>query len=106
MSRRLGLIALLSLTLALMPFDVNAILRAADEAKTPSKARPEGEPAIKTLMKPKNWPQGHPLPVVGSNCASCHLTAGRELTAAVINFARSVHDLNAMTCYDCHGGNS
>jgi formate-dependent nitrite reductase cytochrome c552 subunit len=68
--------------------------------------RPEGEPAVKKLVKPKDWPAGHPLPTVGSNCASCHLTAGRELTAAVVNFARSAHDLSDMTCYDCHGGNS
>src|SRR6266702_798134 len=78
----------------------------ADEAKSPDKGRPEGEPAKKKLVKPENWPVGHPLPLVGSNCASCHLTAGRELTAAVVNFVRSVHDLNEMTCYDCHGGNT
>jgi len=70
------------------------------------KARPEGEPVRKQLVKPKNWPANHPLPLVGSNCAACHLTAGRELTAAVTNFVRSVHDLNEMTCYDCHGGNT
>jgi bacterioferritin-associated ferredoxin len=71
-----------------------------------SNGRPEGEPVVKKLVKPKNWPPGVPLPVVGSNCAACHLTAGRELTAAVTNFVRSAHDLNAMTCYDCHGGNA
>jgi hypothetical protein len=65
----------------------------------------QGQPAVKTLTKPKGWPDGQPLPIVGSNCAACHLTAGRELTAAVVNFTRSVHDLNEMTCYDCHGGN-
>lgn len=64
------------------------------------------KPAIKKLVKPPGWPEGHPLPIVGSNCAACHLTAGRELTAAVVNFTRSVHDLNEMTCYDCHGGNT
>lgn len=80
-------------------------LRAADDKK-PATGRPEGKPAVKKLVKPKNWPEGHPLPIVGSNCASCHLTAGRELTAAVVNFTRSVHDLNEMTCYDCHGGNT
>lgn len=78
---------------------------AADDAPA-AKKRPEGEPARKQLVKPKNWPAGHPLPRVGSNCAACHLTAGRELTAAVVNFVRSVHDLNDMTCYDCHGGNT
>jgi formate-dependent nitrite reductase cytochrome c552 subunit len=79
---------------------------AASEAKAPAKVKPEGEPIRKKLVAPKNWPEGHPLPIVGSNCVACHLTAGRELTAAVKNFVRSVHDINEMTCYDCHGGNS
>ncbi|HEX3724804.1 MAG TPA: cytochrome c3 family protein [Pirellulales bacterium] len=81
---------------------------AADDAKPPVKVgrKETGEPIVKQLVKPKNWPAGHPLPLVGSNCAACHLTAGRELTAAVINFTRSVHDLQEMTCYDCHGGNT
>lgn len=60
---------------------------------------------MRKLTAPPNWPAGHPLPVVGSNCAACHLTAGRELTDAVVHFVRSVHDLNDLTCYDCHGGN-
>jgi hypothetical protein len=77
----------------------------ADAKKAPA-GRPEGQPAVKKLVKPENWPQDHPLPLVGSNCASCHLTAGRELTAAVVNFVRSAHDFQEMTCYDCHGGNS
>lgn len=82
-----------------------ALLSVAGEKK-PAQGRPEGEPAVKKLVKPKNWPEGHPLPMVGSNCASCHLTAGQQLTDAVINFVRSTHDLNEMTCYDCHGGNT
>lgn len=85
---------------------VTSYLAGADAEKPPAKGRPEGEPVRKVLVKPKNWPANHPLPLVGSNCASCHLTAGRELTDAVINFARSTHDLNEMTCYDCHGGNT
>ncbi len=76
------------------------------KAKSEAAAKPQGEPVRKTLVKPDTWPEGHPLPLVGSNCAACHLTAGRELTAAVVNFVRSVHDLNEMTCYDCHGGNT
>jgi hypothetical protein len=28
------------------------------------------------------------------------------LTAAVVNFVRSAHDVQEMTCYDCHGGNT
>jgi hypothetical protein len=82
-----------------------AYLSSADEAKKEEK-KPQGEPVVKKLVKPENWPEGHPLPQVGSNCAACHLTAGRELTAAVTNFVRSVHDLAEMTCYDCHGGNT
>jgi Cytochrome c3 len=66
----------------------------------------KAKPAVKKLVRPKGWPADHPLPLVGSNCAACHLTAGRELTAAVVNFVRSAHDLQEMTCYDCHGGNT
>jgi hypothetical protein len=54
---------------------------------------------------PRWWKAGDPVPIVKSNCVRCHLTAGRELTAPVQDFARSVHDLNDMTCSDCHGGN-
>jgi Cytochrome c3 len=68
-------------------------------------AKPAAGAATRKLVAPKNWPAGHPLPTVASNCAACHLTAGRELTDAAIFFARSVHDLQGLTCYDCHGGN-
>jgi hypothetical protein len=73
-------------------------------AATPpsSAAAPHGGGA---LVAPANWPANHPLPQVASNCARCHLTAGRELTEAVVFFVHSVHDLNQMTCFDCHGGN-
>ena len=54
---------------------------------------------------PSWWKAGDPVPHVKSNCVRCHLTAGRELTAPVQDFARSVHDLQGMTCSDCHGGN-
>jgi Cytochrome c3 len=54
---------------------------------------------------PKWWRADEPVPHVKSNCVRCHLTAGRELTAPVQDFARSVHDLQGMTCSDCHGGN-
>lgn len=82
---------------------------AAAEGDSKKEAAPRGaplKPAVKKLVRPKNWPADHPLPLVGSNCAACHLTAGRELTAAVVNFVRSAHDFQEMTCYDCHGGNS
>ena len=91
--------------LVLICFWTSTHLPAAD--KTPeARQRSEGEPVRKKLVKPQDWPAGHPLPLVGSNCVACHLTAGRELTAAVVHFVRSVHDLNKMTCYDCHGGNT
>lgn len=54
---------------------------------------------------PSWWKAGDPVPHVKSNCVRCHLTAGRELTEPVQDFARSVHDLQGMTCSDCHGGN-
>ena len=58
------------------------------------------------LGLPPGWPEGHPVPQVQSNCMKCHLTAGRELSAAVLNFSHSVHDLNQLSCHDCHGGNT
>jgi len=57
------------------------------------------------LKFPRWWKAGEPVPKVKSNCVRCHLTAGRELTAPVEDFAHSVHDLAGMTCSDCHGGN-
>jgi Cytochrome c3 len=47
-----------------------------------------------------------PLPIERTNCVRCHLTAGRELTVPVRDFARSVHDRARMSCNDCHGGNT
>lgn len=58
------------------------------------------------LVRPEGWPEDEPLPTVNSNCTRCHLTAGRELTAAVVHFTRSAHDINELTCNDCHGGNT
>ncbi len=83
--------------------------RAAAEDDQPQETSPRGaeaQPAVKKWVKPENWPKDHPLPLVESNCARCHLTAGRELTAAVVNFVRSVHDQQQMSCSDCHGGNT
>lgn len=72
-----------------------------------TESAPETAPidAATGLKLPKGWPAGHPLPTVQSNCMKCHLHAGRELTLAVKDFSRSVHDLNGFTCHDCHGGN-
>lgn len=58
------------------------------------------------LTAPKGWNPDDPLPVVNSNCARCHLTAGRELTAPVRDFARSAHDRARLSCADCHGGDT
>jgi nitrate/TMAO reductase-like tetraheme cytochrome c subunit len=58
------------------------------------------------IRLPEWWRAGDPLPKLKSNCVRCHLTAGRELTAAVRDFARSAHDLREMSCADCHGGNT
>jgi hypothetical protein len=79
------------------------VSRAAEDKAVTNGA--SSKPAPRKLVRPENWPAGHPLPTVASNCAACHLTAGRELTDAVKHFVRSVHDLNGLTCYDCHGGN-
>ncbi len=101
-------LAFLSSVILVGLFLAGGLLSAAEEDR-PRKAaagRAEVKPAVKKLVKPENWPKDHPLPLVGSNCAACHLTAGRELTAAVVNFVRSAHDVQEMTCYDCHGGNT
>jgi len=58
------------------------------------------------LKLPEWWNPDNPLPIVESNCVRCHLTAGRELTVPVRDFARSVHDRAKMSCNDCHGGNT
>lgn len=76
-----------------------------DGAKKPAADKTPAE-AAEPLVAPKNWPKNHPLPLVSSNCARCHLTAGRELTLAVKDFVHSVHDLEQMSCSDCHGGNT
>lgn len=103
--RRLGLACAVVATVVLACAG-SYTLRAAEDAKEKGAAKTqEAKPAPRKLVAPKNWPAGHPLPEVASNCVACHLTAGRELTAAVEHFVRSVHDLNGLTCYDCHGGN-
>lgn len=83
-------------------------LRAADEPagdKSPKANAAAGDEAS-DLTLPEFWPEGHPLPQAKSNCVKCHLNAGRELTVPLIQFAHSVHDLNQMSCNDCHGGNT
>jgi formate-dependent nitrite reductase cytochrome c552 subunit len=72
---------------------------------SPSRALgPRGEDP--PLKLPEWWKQGDPLPVAKSNCVRCHLTAGRELTVPVRDYARSAHDLAGLSCNDCHGGDT
>src|SRR5215207_11001551 len=64
---------------------------------------PVAEPPLKL---PEWWKRDDPLPLVRTNCMKCHLTAGRELTRPLRDFARSTHDLAGFSCHDCHGGNT
>src|SRR5262245_4813650 len=68
-----------------------------------ARGRPADE---KPLKLPFGWKADAPLPVRKTNCVRCHLTAGRELTTPVRDFARSVHDRGGLSCNDCHGGNT
>jgi hypothetical protein len=65
---------------------------------------PDGE--NQPLKLPDWWKAGDPLPHEKTNCVRCHLTAGRELTVPVRDFARSAHDRSRLSCHDCHGGNT
>ncbi|MBI3466563.1 MAG: hypothetical protein HY000_26415, partial [Planctomycetes bacterium] len=67
-----------------------------------TQAKPDSKNAIKL---PDWWSPDDPLPVEKTNCVRCHLTAGRELTVPVRDFARSAHDRAKLSCNDCHGGN-
>jgi hypothetical protein len=67
---------------------------------------PEPGPDEPPLKLPGWWKAGDPLPKEKTNCVRCHLTAGRELTVPVRDFARSVHDYASLSCNDCHGGDT
>jgi hypothetical protein len=69
---------------------------------------PAKKPAAKEppLKLPSWWNPGDPLPTEKTNCVRCHLTAGRELTTPVRDFARSVHDRAGLSCNECHGGDT
>ena len=58
------------------------------------------------LKLPAWWKAGDPLPREKTNCVRCHLTAGRELTAPVRDFAQGAHDYASLSCNDCHGGDT
>lgn len=68
--------------------------------------RDDAQPDDQPPKLPEGWDPKDPLPLEKTNCVRCHLTAGRELTAPVRDFARSVHDLARFSCQDCHGGNT
>src|SRR2546422_3958900 len=78
-------------------------LRAQLSGSKPQQQRPPAE--AKPLKLPDWWKADDPLPQEKTNCVRCHLTAGRELTTPVRDFARSVHDRTGLSCNDCHGGN-
>lgn len=103
-----------AVVLAVLPFAEHPLTASAAENRPEAKSASSRKAAIGHLHPgdtdanvklPSWWKAGDPVPHVKSNCVRCHLTAGRELTAPVQDFARSVHDLQGMTCSDCHGGN-
>lgn len=104
-SRRLA--ASLSLVLALIcgMSWVEFTLHAGEQAPTLVALRTAPD-ADDQLQPPEGWPEGYPLPQANTNCVRCHITAGRELSIAVLHFSHSVHDLNYLSCADCHGGNT
>ena len=104
----------LAVVSAFLPFAEPPVpVAAAENPPDPKPPRPDKRTigrldpgdADANVKLPGWWKAGEPVPNVKSNCVRCHLTAGRELTAPVQDFARSVHDLQGMTCSDCHGGN-
>lgn len=82
-----------------MPYGGSRVNAAPDDKTKPAKADEQ-------LKLPQWWKKGDPLPVEKSNCVRCHLNAGRELTGAVRDFARSVHDVAKLSCFNCHGGDT
>jgi hypothetical protein len=80
--------------------------RAAAPPTPPPGSKKQAPESDKPLKLPKEWNPTDPLPIVKSNCVRCHLNAGRELTAPLRDFARSVHDLARLSCNDCHGGDT
>ncbi len=93
------LISLLAMSQHGSPRALASGVPAGDEAKP---APPSDQP----VKLPAWWKKGDPVPLEKSNCVRCHLTAGRELTGAVRDFARSIHDLAKLSCYSCHGGDN
>ncbi len=73
------------------------------EPAAPKKPAPAGDAPLKL---PPGWNPEDPLPLVKTNCVRCHLTAGRELTVPLRDFAKSAHDRARLSCNDCHGGDT
>ncbi len=82
------------------------LVASAEPRPEPSAPKKEAPVAEAPLTLPKTWNRDDPLPIVKSNCVRCHLTAGRELTVPLRDFARSVHDRAHISCNDCHGGDT
>ena len=79
----------------------------AKSAKSPPAADAQKQPPKDAPLKlPPQWDPKDPLPIEKSNCVRCHLTAGRELTVPLRDFARSAHDRAHLSCNDCHGGDT
>ena len=95
-----GLLAAMMLVGSMATFALRAEEPRADDKAAKTKT------ADDEIKKPKGWPKRLPLPQEKTNCVRCHLNAGRELTLAVRDFTHSVHDLNLLSCNDCHGGNT
>ena len=102
-SARWRLLVLCPLAVAASVWCSGVSLRA-DDGDAPSVATDEG--IQRKFERPEGWPDNYPLPTKNTNCVRCHLHAGRELTGAVRDFCRSVHDLIGLSCADCHGGNT
>src|SRR5256885_2206621 len=107
MTRGLSIVSLLLLVaaIAVVALMLRREQRGAPEpspAKPPLRAAVDPQAAEPSLTLPEWWNRDDPLPQKRTNCMRCHLTAGRELTRPVRDFARSVHDLAGYSCNDCH----
>lgn len=93
-------------TASLLPAIIIASLAAVSLGRSQPAASLDQQRDKQPLKLPAGWNPRDPLPAEKTNCVRCHLTAGRELTAPVRDFARSVHDRSHLSCNDCHGGNT
>jgi hypothetical protein len=101
------LLAVVAVATLLCPLGRSLALRSRPAPHLLAQAPPKEAPAKdKPLKLPAWWQAGDPLPAEKTNCVRCHLTAGRELTAPVRDFARSAHDRAGLSCNDCHGGDT